>query len=475
MWTAPAGVYDVSVVAIGGGGGGANSSNGGNGGAGGGLGWKNNIPVVPGSSYVVRVASGGAAGTRSTSESGGTSYFVSSSLVSGDGGTYGDEQDYISFGGSFTGDGGGSGGRAGTGGTTYSGGGGGAGGYSGDGGSGSSSLYGDGGNGSGGGGGAGGNAGPSDASGAGGGVGIYGEGSSGAGGAGSTANAQPGLGGSGGQDGSSSPGSVQRPSTGGNFGGGGGGADGIEGEQGPGGSGAVRIIWGPGVSYPNNAILGTLPVHIAGESGVSIGTTSATITVPITTEPGDLIVAFWAVAGTSLATSLPNTSGYTSLYQGYSSSVNNTSLSISYKVADGDTSVVFPPNGNSTFSSTAVVKVIRGVDVSGIDCAAGNAAGTILPSFSNISVSNPNTMLLPFTAAAWIGGTSSYNLTGSWYQNMTTTGANDTHDSIIGVATVDVAFPQTFDPGSSFGNGGSTENTNFTSICGYVVLPPAIE
>ena len=59
-WTAPEGVEYVSVVCVGGGGHGYDQNEGGSGGSnvpggGGGLGWKNNIPVVPGQTYTVKV------------------------------------------------------------------------------------------------------------------------------------------------------------------------------------------------------------------------------------------------------------------------------------------------------------------------------------------------------------------------------------------------------------------------------------
>ena len=258
-WTAPAGVTSVCVVCIGGGGGGGNSSSGATGGAGGGLGWKNNITVVPGTSYTVEV---GVAGARTTpvgatnSTNGGDSYFISTGTVAGFGGAKANTpgSSIRAVGGSYFGDGGGVGGYGGNNASNYAGGGGGAGGYSGNGGDGgiaASTPEGDGFAGSGGGGGGGGCAGPSDASGAGGGVGVLGEGTSGAGGAGSGANAQPGLGGSGGQNGSASPGSAAAPSTGGNYGGGGGSSDGVLNENGPGGIGAVRIIWGFDRAFPS--------------------------------------------------------------------------------------------------------------------------------------------------------------------------------------------------------------------------------
>jgi hypothetical protein len=247
-WTAPAGVTSVSVVAVGGGGGGNYSTSGGRGGSGGGLGWKNNIPVVPGQSYTVVVGAGGG-----VSGSGENSYFINLSTVAGLRGLTGGTGNSLVAGGGFVGDGGGNGGNAGTSTTTSTGGGGGAGGYTGNGGNGGNNASGNGQNGSGGGGGGGGGGGSADASGAGGGVGLLGQGANGTGGDGSEGNAEPGFGGSGGTNGSADPGSSTRPSTGGNYGGGGGGADGNTGENGPGGSGAVRIIWGTGVSYPNNA------------------------------------------------------------------------------------------------------------------------------------------------------------------------------------------------------------------------------
>lgn len=249
-WTAPAGVTSVSVVAVGGGGGG-NSQNGagGHGGAGGGLGWKNNIQVVPGQTYTVVVGAGGARATSATAGNGGNSYFINLSTVAGNGGQGGADNSG-STGGTFVGDGGGNGGDVPSHtSTTAATGGGGAGGYTGNGGA--AGAIGNAGNpGNGGGGGGGGAGGSSDAAGAGGGVGLLGEGLSGSAGSYGGDNGGPGGGGSGGANGSANPGSTSNPSTGGNYGGGGGGAE-LNNENGPGGSGAVRIIWGNGANYPN--------------------------------------------------------------------------------------------------------------------------------------------------------------------------------------------------------------------------------
>lgn len=211
-WTAPEGVNSVSVVAVGGGG--VTSPTGG---GGGGLGWKNNIPVTPGTKYTVVV---GAAGSQS--------YFISNSLVAGLGGG-------LPAGGGFVGDGGGAGGNGYPGRTYNPTGGGGAGGYSGPGGNGGGGSPGTAGQGGGGGGGAG----ASDGSGGGGGVGLLGEGASGAGGRNSS-YATGGQGGSGGSNGLHNSAPYIRG--GGLYGGGGaGGGSGVGG--GAGGSGAVRIIW----------------------------------------------------------------------------------------------------------------------------------------------------------------------------------------------------------------------------------------
>ena len=233
-WTAPAGVYSVSVVAVGGGGG-AGQVAGYNGldiggAGGGGLGWKNNISVTPGQSYTVVVGVGGP-----NSTSGGASYFISTATVAGYGGEYGrGQQGGNSPGGTFVGTGGGNGGSGGNG-FTYAGGGGGAGGYSGSGGLGAEGSdfngVGTGGSGGGGGGGT-----SSMHAGGGGGVGIYGEGASGA------VRTSQGGGGNGGSGGSMGQTDSTGDYTGGNggaFGGGGGGAsDGSSRLGGVGGVGA---------------------------------------------------------------------------------------------------------------------------------------------------------------------------------------------------------------------------------------------
>lgn len=267
-FVAPAGVNSVCVVCVGGGGGGLLGSSSGGGGGGGGLGWKNNIAVIPGQSYTVVVGQAGAVDTDAANQitvntDGGTSYFINTSTVAGFGGGKAYWVDsvgsYSGAGGGYVGDGGGSGGAgsdfaqlpaAGT----RAGAGGGAGGYSGNGGSAaplSGQTYAGTVNtasesGSGGGGGAGGYGGDGQVGGGGGGVGIFGIGSNGAGGINrSSGNGDSGGGGSGGANG--------EVPTGGAYGGGGGSRDTNTGAGGAGGVGAVRIIWGTGRSFPNNA------------------------------------------------------------------------------------------------------------------------------------------------------------------------------------------------------------------------------
>ena len=293
-WVAPSGVTSVSVVAVGGGGSGGHYF--GWGGGGGGLGWKNNIPVTAGNSYTVVVGAGGTAlnetatGNASTygvgsvsASNGGDSYFINTSTVAGRGGKHGagnsDSSSSTSraFGGLYVGDGGGEGGAGwgpyNTNVVNYlSSGGGGAGGYSGNGGNGAGSegannnAHVDATNGSGGGGGGGSsrlvNTDANSYSGAGGGgVGLYGLGTSGNKGTYNRTVAQAqafsgtgGRGGSGGSDGADST-VAQQGGAGGAYGGGGGSGHGQSTSSygGAGGGGAVRIIWGSGRSFPNNA------------------------------------------------------------------------------------------------------------------------------------------------------------------------------------------------------------------------------
>tara|TARA_R110000822_G_scaffold1559_1_gene7182 strand:+ start:185 stop:1177 length:993 start_codon:yes stop_codon:yes gene_type:complete len=249
-WTAPANVFAVQVLTIGGGGGGQNSwAN--PGGAGAGLGWKNNIPVTPGTGYTVVVGGGGGNGSN-----GGTSYFQSTSTVAGYGGGSASGQtggpNSNGRGGGYVGDGGGAGGN-----TTDWTGGAGAAGYTGRGGNVRESGSG--------GGGAGGNPYSSTyGTGAGGGTGIFGEGPSGIGfytpwnGSGS-----PGGGGNGGSGGTrgyygenpwSGSGQSSNNQQGGAYGGGGGGpGTSWPACSGDGYPGAVRVLWGNTVTraYPS--------------------------------------------------------------------------------------------------------------------------------------------------------------------------------------------------------------------------------
>ena len=227
-WTAPADVTLVHAVCVG-----AGAENGSQASGGGGLGWKNDIVVVPGQSYTVVVGQGG--GNKNNEHS----YFISQSTVMGRGGN-----GYS--GGTYVGDGGGNGG-AGEGSGTYAEcGGGGAGGYTGNGGDGKSGTTGQAGNGQGGGGG-GSMANSGGYTCGGGGVGVYGQGANGVGGlAGIHPNQHPtttsaGTGGSGGENALSTYGHADAGDYGGGGGGGGSGAGG-----GDSGTGAVRIIWGGG-------------------------------------------------------------------------------------------------------------------------------------------------------------------------------------------------------------------------------------
>jgi len=298
-WVAPAGVTSVSVVAVGGGGGGNHWAFvcAGNfyhsGGSGGGLGYKNNVTVIPGTSYTVVVGAGGIKNANQNisvqnyPSAAGDSYFINTGTVRGGAGAFPTSSTGGIAGGTFTGDGGGNGGASGNTGTfsVRQGGGGGAGGYSGNGGTGGSqsccsfpngnTAGNAGSNGSGGGGGGGGSGTRFSSSGiqrgscGGGGVGLLGQGASGTGGSGAigtgcvgclpyTGRAGPGTGGSGGASATAQGGYTGGGGTSGGNGGayGGGGGSALGANQctsgGSGGGGAVRIIW-PGTtrSFPS--------------------------------------------------------------------------------------------------------------------------------------------------------------------------------------------------------------------------------
>ena len=294
-WTAPAGVTECSVVLVGGGGG-ACIGAGGLGGGGGALAYKNNITIVPGTTYNITVGVGGSHGVGASSPGtnggdGGNSTFTVGSetyMAYGGGGAIKSPSNIPGIGGTCSANtdnaGIGTGGRGGwQSAGNAGGGGGGAGGYSGSGGGGgyqgSSQQDGSGdgadGQGGGAGGGEAGNGG-NDEGGAGGGVGIYGEGASGAGGSGSSGDGNGGGGGSvsnlltppgpnnnvgggrGGTGGSWSPGSTND-----GYFGGGGGAQGGSTNSMNGAKGAVRIIWGKNTSgaartFPDASTAGSL-------------------------------------------------------------------------------------------------------------------------------------------------------------------------------------------------------------------------
>lgn len=237
-WTCPPGVTSVCVVAIGGGQGSTTPTYttpcGG-----GGLGWRNNISVTPGQNYTVVVGRGGdyLNAESPTTGTGGDSYFISPSIVTGGGGAQ-------PSGGTWVGDGGGNGGSGG------SNAGGGAGGYTGAGGNGASS----GGPGAGGGAGGGGSYSSTYGYSSGGGTGPFGQGASGAGY--SYVGGQGGSGGENGRGGENPWLSYGSGQLDGGLYGGGAGQGGNSGSAGGyqtyrGGRGCVRIIWGAGRKFPS--------------------------------------------------------------------------------------------------------------------------------------------------------------------------------------------------------------------------------
>lgn len=266
-WTAPTAVTSVCAVAVGGGGAGqdnwANPA-----GSGAGLGWKNNIAVVPGQTYTVVVGAGGTSTTTgaATQLLGGNSYFIATTTVAGYGGGNAsgignaNGPNSNTYGGGYFGDGGGAGGYA----PNYQGGGG-AGGYTGRGGN-NYSGYAPSPTNSGGGGG-GGYYSSTYGTGSGGGVGLNGQGVTGDGSnfmyspfTGYSNNYTQGLAGAGGSGGAngmygenpfSGSGQSSTNLQGGSYGGGGGGpGSSWPNASGDGGGGGVRIIWGFGRAYP---------------------------------------------------------------------------------------------------------------------------------------------------------------------------------------------------------------------------------
>jgi hypothetical protein len=275
-WTAPAGIYSVSVVAVGAGGSGGNAPPAGGGGA---LAWANNIAVTPGTTYTVR---SGLSGVNSTSGTAST-FTAGSVTVTAGGGTGGDAGTSGPGGAGGTWSvtgltaglyGGGNGGKGGDGaGYNYVGaGGGGAGGYGGNGGAGAKPFPGfisptAAATGSGGGGGGGANVSNADgdSGGGGGGVGLLGtdggQGSAAFIGSGGYGGGSGGGGGGSGGAGGSGEGGATYSGPGGNYGGGGAG-DNLGDGGASGGLGAVRIIW-PAVKRADNITIRSFGATVA--------------------------------------------------------------------------------------------------------------------------------------------------------------------------------------------------------------------
>lgn len=243
----PSGVTSICAVAVGAGGGGKHNfpGQGGNGGA---LAYANNIPVTAGESITITVGGGGSQRTKGGDSRVGNFFYAQ-------GGYHGNNSTRAKpMSGTVTANGG-QGGL----GTNYIAGGG-AGGYSGTGGDGAYSGKGQDGSGGAGGGGSGYSSSTYGGAG-GGGVGLKGIGDSGAGGQDNNGNSfysdsrYTGKGGSGGEDGYPNSNGTNH-GCGGKFGGGGAGGGTSVANYSTfchGGDGGVRIIWGTGRSFPNNA------------------------------------------------------------------------------------------------------------------------------------------------------------------------------------------------------------------------------
>lgn len=363
-WIAPDGVTSISGVAVGGGGAGAKAITwwGAAGGGGGGLGWKNNIPVTPGQSYVVSVGAGGTAINGTPGGNGGTSYFNNLSTLAGYGGTGGLARDSwgTAVGGSYVGDGGGTGGSGLTGDTgNIAHGGGGAGGYLGAGGSTNAPGTG--------GGGGGGLASSTGGSGGGGGVGLFGLGDDGA------AN---GGGGSGGSNGTSASGT--NGGVGGTYGGGSGSTT-YEGLVYDGAGGAVRLMWGGNRTFPNNAT----QVVVENDAGViNLQNYQASFTTPGTyswvAPAGVTSVSVVCVGGGGAGASTGSTSGGGGGgglgWKNYISVTPGSSYTI--VVGQGGATRVWNSSGGTSGSNSSAFGVVaEGGKYSGTENTAGDANG----------------------------------------------------------------------------------------------------
>ena len=415
-WTAPLGVTSVSVLAIGGGAGGLTGfvSNRGAGG-GGGLGWKNNITVVPGQSYTVVVGQSGITDS-SFPSAGGTSYFNTTSTVFGGGGQPPSGQTG-GGGGSWFGDGGGSGGKGGdsdgeSANHLNGGGGGGAGGYNGNGGTGANGftttttagLAGLGGGGGGGGSGIG----PGlEAAGRGGGTGVFGEGSNGSGGpAGGYyirfVNIQVGPAAGSGENGSTS-------TTG--YGGGGGSGGSTGNTRGNGSTGAVRIIWGPNRRYPATSTLdqptvAATPAPIFSTSNGGFFTFNGTSNVITTSHTSPVRISlsiWWRTASTGQIQYLLDTNTNSTIH-GFNLQVNSSlttlTTTLGNVILNASSSVTFTPdfwyNIVVTYDGLSINRYVNGA-LSGTSSILNSPNIAYSTNSFNIGASSSNTF---FTAGA---------------------------------------------------------------------------
>lgn len=385
IWTATSGISTVKVVAVGGGGGGIRSQlNGYRGAGGGGLGWKNNISVIPGNTYNVVVGSGGQWSFDPNGAGTGVGGDGSLSSAFGCVGYGGLGARYLSsgIGGNFVGDGGGRGGGSGG----DRGGAGGAGGYTGSGGSGGSSGSVNGSSGSGGGGGGGGWTPIRSAgyAGSGGGVGIYGQGPSGSGGTGNAASLSDSTNGGPGSNGA------------GRLYGGGGANVSATNSKGDaaisGGSGAVRIVWGYGRSFPSTDVGIDNPLSISintisndnilrsdqdpGVTAITGSLFNVTGTISVTLTFGTLTRAV-LVSGTSWSYTV-TLDDMIALGDGNNKVITATVVSSLGELAEANVNVTVQIRGSAIFTTpgTYIWTATSGITSVSVVCIGGGGSGS---------------------------------------------------------------------------------------------------
>jgi hypothetical protein len=219
----------------------------------------------------------------------------------------------------------------------------------------------------------------------------------------------------------------------------------------------------------------TFPTFVGSRSANASNGADATIDLTsISLAENDFVIIIGNRASSTTGVApTTSSSGWTQLATGTSDNTVATGSTIWYKImgATPDTSFVVQGSGVASDGATGVALAFRGLDATTqIDATttSASATGTKFPTFTSITSSaNDRVLVLIGAAAAGTQGVLTYNIPAD-YDGGEENAANDTYDSLTGMAyKIVYGQSEAFTP-SNFT--GSTANEAVSSVVNYTIL-----